>query len=346
MDPKTSRDEVEAAPRGRGPLPLLTFAILALLGLAVFSSKKGRPMKPAPDLLRLAFPPGAAVTEHDATQAQVFEPDWWLDVRPLEPDQVDNGLRAYRAMRAPLPPFLEEILHGADGSTIHRLVQRHGDPAEVVRIEYFISFDGDWISAHAGSRDLDRPLDPAPIDAMVRALRLEPQSRPDREVPPAWRAYQRDRRPGSPIAKFVLSMPPAPVLIGDPQALLLDHGLPTDEDFDRGGRKITPEVIEFYTKDDPISIRVDVLLDDPPPGAVGEPVFAAPLRIVDAIAMTCGFDEAEPPQVAIPSGEYDLNIAVVNRGVEDEGMLTDAERFARDDLERYEFRLTPRTSEP
>jgi hypothetical protein len=49
--------------------------------------------------------------------------------------------------------------------------------------------------------------------------------------------------------------------------------------------------------------------------------------------------------VPLPPGEYDVSITRLNGGRHSERGLTDAERFDRDDLERYEVLLGRRPTD-
>jgi hypothetical protein len=49
--------------------------------------------------------------------------------------------------------------------------------------------------------------------------------------------------------------------------------------------------------------------------------------------------------VPIPSGEYDVSITRLNRGSYSKRALTHAERFDRDDMERYEVLVRRRTTD-
>jgi hypothetical protein len=114
----------------------------------------------------------------------------------------------------------------------------------------------------------------------------------------------------------------------------------SDDDFRHGGRQVTPELIEFYTKGGPIFfVRLDVWLNARPAGR-REPIFESTLRVDSGTVSIHAFDERF--QAPVPPGEYEVSISRVNAGKESQTMLTDDEYFQREDLERYEVILDRR----
>src|SRR5690242_19582338 len=99
--------------------------------------------------------------------------------------------------------------------------------------------------------------------------------------------YQQKRKPGTPHAKFIVAMQPAPVCLGSlDDALALLRSPPrgsytfTPADFQRGGRQVGDTVVEFYTKDDPTSIRIDVWVNRQIDDAdTGEPIYQGILQV-------------------------------------------------------------------
>lgn len=118
-------------------------------------------------------------------------------------------------------------------------------------------------------------------------------------------------------------MDPARVLVGNYQAAA--HEAPTfrAEDFARGGRQVAPDLIEFYTKDDPTSVRVDLWVDDPSQTEAGEIVFEASLQLRSETLSIWSLDE--PCEVPVPPGRYHVRVTLVNRGQTSGRMLTDSE---------------------
>lgn len=304
---------------------------------------EGLAMRPAPDILRLEIPEGVGVvTEHHAEGFQVAADDWILSGQAMDSRTGEYGVAVFQGMARRNPEMRESTIAGPDGIEIHRFARADGEGGRNSRIEYLVSFRGEWLLAFVNSRRVPETFDPARVDALIRGLRLRDEPRLGAMKPRAWEAYQAARKPGDPIAKMVLFMPPAPVRLGDPLAVRTDGSLPQHEDYERGGRVISPELIEFYTKGDPSSIRIDVSLHDRPAEAAGELVFDASLRLVEGVLAVSCADAREAIPAKVPPGRYRTRIWVVNNGVESERSLTDGEWFDRDDLERYEVHLTPR----
>jgi hypothetical protein len=170
---------------------------------------------------------------------------------------------------------------------------------------------------------------------MVRSFQLEGEPNLSRQVLPAWQEYQQQRRPGTPAAKFVLYMDPAPVLVGNVD----QHFNPifSESQFARGGRSITPDLFEFYTRDDPISIRLDIWTEkrgDPGPH---EEVFQAPLQVSGDSLSVLSLDQ----QFSLPiaPGAYLARVILINRGIYPDAALPGREWFENEDLERYEILL-------
>jgi hypothetical protein len=138
-------------------------------------------------------------------------------------------------------------------------------------------------------------------------------------------------------------MDPAPVCLGNYQTGLVDKTRFTPADFRRGGRQITPDLIEFYAKEDTPSIRIDFWLDSQPEVKRRERVYESRLRVEGPSLSVWSF--FEPYEVRIPPGEYDVSITRLNGGRHSERGLTHAERFDRDDLERYEVLLGRRPTD-
>jgi hypothetical protein len=322
---------------------IIVVSFAALLAVSALLPKSGyAPMLPAPDLRRVTFPTaGVTVAEHGAEKLEIITDEWMLFVSAVKPGKVGNIMSSLRGVVARSPDCREDVLEGPRGApTIHRFLRGVREPNRAVQVDYLISFGGAWVSAGASSRDPGECFDVTPIDRLLLAFRLADRPRPECEVPPAWRAYQASRRPGSPIAKFVLYMDPAPVCLGNYRTGLGEKTRFTESDFRRGGRQIAPDLIEFYAKEDIPSIRVDFWLDSQPDVKGREPVFAARLRVDGPSLSVWSF--VEPYDVPVPPGKYDVSITRLNRGKHSERALTHEERFRRDDLERYEVLLRRR----
>ncbi len=293
------------------------------------------------DLRRVTFPTGGiTVTEHGPKRLEIFTDDWLMSVQSIDSVAADNMLSAHRSSYERSRGTREDLLAGSGSHVIRRFRIAARGPNHAARADYLISLGGAWFFAVAGSRSPLDHIDVRPVDNLLLALRLGDKPRLEAQVLPAWQRYQRDRRPDSPIAKFVLAMTPAPVVIGASPKLLRRAAPLTKADFSRGGRKLAPDQIEFYSRGDPSAIRVDLWLNSAPQAEVRESVFDATLSVGDTPLCVWSLDE--PFNVSVPPGEYDVKITVQNRGKHSDRHLTDDERFARDDLERYDVDLLAR----
>jgi hypothetical protein len=333
--------------RNRVALPVVVVAAFSGL-LAISALRRGpgyTPMLPAPDLRCVAFPTaGVTVAEHGSGKLEIVTDEWMVYVRAVKPEKLGNIMSALQGVVARSADCRADVLEGQPGApTIHRFLRGVQGPHRAVQADYLISFDGAWASARASSRVPAECFDVTPIEQFLLAFRLADRPVPECEVPPAWRTYQARRRPGSPIAKFVIYMDPAPVCLGNYQTGLVHKTRFTPADFRRGGRQITPDLIEFYTTDDEPQIRIDFWLGSQPEVKGREPVFDAKLRVEARSFSVWSF--FEPYEVPIPSGEYDVSITRLNRGSHIKRALTDAERFDRDDLERYEVLVRRRPTD-
>jgi hypothetical protein len=216
-------------------------------------------MLPAPDLRRVTFPTaGVTVAEHGSGKLEIVTDEWMVFVNAVKPAKVGNIMSALQGVVARSPDCQEDVLEGPRGApTIHRFLRGAQGRHRAAQVDYLISFGGAWVSAGASPRNPGECFDVTPIDQLLLAFRLADSPRPECEVPPAWCTYQARRQLGSPIAKIVLYMDPAPVCLGNYQTRLAEKTRFTPSDFRRGGRQITPDLIEFYAKEDTPSIRVD-----------------------------------------------------------------------------------------
>ena len=233
------------------------------------------------------------------------------------------------------------MLSARDAPTLHRFLRRVEGTSHAAQADYVVLLGDGCIHAKAGARSPGAPLDVTPIDGLLLAFRLLDRPRVECEVPPAWRAYQEKREPGSPIAKFVLYI----------DLRRYDSGTFEREPRTRAGSRnptsvaavtrSSPELIEFHCKEDSSAIRVDFWLERQPQVEGRETVFGAALRVHSSPMNVWSF--VEPYDVPVPPGEYDVSITVINRGKHSARSLTHDERFNRDDLERYEilFRRLP-----
>ena len=298
-------------------------------------------MRPAMDLRRVIVPPDVArVAEQSSQRLELVTDGWILRLDAIEFDYVQGILTPNRRMVQSLPASREDVLQVTGSPVVHRFLFGATALSRAEQVRYVVSFgDGlGWAYGWGASRDVGAPFDVTPFDELLLALRLADTPRLDLEVPPAWLAYQSNRPAASAIAKFVLN-PEAPVLLGRDEAMDRDRTRFSDDEFRRGGRQVTPDLIEFYNKATPISVRLDVWLDARPTDR-HEPIFEGTLRLVNGMISIQGFDERF--HAPAPPGDYDVSIRRVNAGQHSHAMLTDAEYFQRDDLERYEVTLNRR----
>lgn len=213
--------------------------------------------------------------------------------------------------------------------------------------DYLINIDGYWLSATAFPQSALSDFDQRAIDKFFYSLKLLDQPEADHEVLPAWKEYQLTRTADSPDGKFSLYMDPAPICLGSYEEYLarLDASSSfrdlafTEEDYANGGRMIGNELLEFYSKDDPSGVRIDIWLDRKPTHDLeAEKVYSNTLTINKSPVSIWSFDE--PCTLEIKPGRYDVDVVLVNRGKYSEVFLFDREEFQRDDLERYEIYLT------
>ena len=264
---------------------------LALVGLRFARGPTRKPgaglMRPAMDLRRVIVPRDVVrVAEQSSQRLELVTDGWILRLNAIEADHIRVIFDANRRMVQSLPASREDVLQVSDSLVVHRFLFGVKGLSCAESVHYVVSFgDGlGWAHGWGTLRDVGATLDVTPFDAVLLALRLIDKPRLDLEVPPAWLAYQSNRTAGSPIAKFVLS-PEAPVLIGRDEVMDRDQTRFSDDDFRHGGRQVTPELIEFYTKGDPIFfVRLDVWLNPRPAGR------RADLREYAACGQRDGFD--------------------------------------------------------
>lgn len=314
----------------------------ALLALGVVAQDRAPAPTPAVDLRRLTFPTdGVDVAEHGAERLEIASDGWTLSVNALDSSAADLLAHAMRSNASHVSGYREDVLDAPPGGpSIRRLLEQATGSERPSHATYFVSLDGARLLASARNRAEGEPIDVGPIDRLLLGFRLEAEPRPGAEVLPAWRAYQAGRRPHAPVAKFILYMDPAPVVLGDEEAADRDLTFSDDADFGRGGRRIAPGLFEFYAKGDPTSIRVDLWLEEPPRAEDREPVFETTIEVGDHPFMVRSFDLTY--HAPVPPGEYVATVGRVHPGRAEDRALTDREWFDRDDLERYEVVLRPR----
>ena len=339
-------------------LPIASWATLVLLCLTAFLIGCDMPVdpqmkldqaKPKVDLLRLDFDRSQGEFDvHTQDQLCLLNDQWMVSLTPITGKALINTELALRRV----------IRHGGENclssSTesdskslkVYRYLRVVKNDHFVSRGDYLLDFDGHWLNGTVLARKTLTQFDQRQVDKFFLSMKLLDQPQPDHEVLPAWKEYQQTRTPNSPDGKFSLYMDPAPVCLGNYKDYLarLDASsygdmVFTKEDFANGGRMIGNEILEFYSQDDPTSIRVDIWVDRMPThGMETEKVYANTLIVDKSPVNIWSFDE--PCTLEMEPGRYDVQIVLVNRGKYPEESLFDRDQFQRDDLERYEIYLT------
>ena len=216
-------------------------------------------------------------------------------------------------------------------------------PHRAVQADYLISFEGAWASAKAASRVPGRVLRPHADRAFPPGLSTRRQASAGMRSAPGVAHLPGEASAGLTDREVRALHGSAPVCLGNYQTGPVNKTRFTAADFRRGGRQITSDLIEFYTTDDEPGIRIDFWLGSQPEIKGREPIFDAKLRVEEKSFSVWSF--VEPYEVPIPSGEYDISITRLNRRSYSKRALTHAERFDRDDLERYEVLMRRRPTD-
>ena len=333
---------------------LLAFIVLGLATALLGCSRETLPMThssdapPPVDLRRLVFQSdGITVDTLESDKIVLVTDTWILSGQPVD----DRGARRIAAalngvVRRNSGCLADVIKASSTPTTIHRFLRGVTGDGLAVQGDYLVHIAGYWISCLVGPREPDGTFNVRSIDSLLLTLSLSDAPRAGVEILAAWKQYQKAREPGTPNGKFVLSMDPAPVYLGSYQDYLevvrsprRADLLPTLADEQRGGRRLNPKIIEFYTKDDPISIRVDVWLGSKPKDKMDRTVvYADELQVTSPVVEL--WSSADPYPLTAEPGLYDVRIMLVHRGHYEGRILTDREKFEQDDLERYEIIMT------
>jgi hypothetical protein len=304
--------------------------------------------QPPVDLRRLAFrTEGIRVDTLESDEVVLVTDTWILSGKPVDGRRVQNAFAALSGVVRQGPGCRVDVLNAPSGSTtVHRFLRGVTGGESAVQADYLVHVGGHWVLCTAFARRPAETFNTGDVDSLLLSLALSDAPRADAEVPRPWKQYQKTRKPGTPDGKFVLFMAPAPVYLGSHQKYLeMVRTLPRKElrftpaDYQRGGRQMSPEIIEFFTKDDRASVRVDVWVGSEPQGeADGQAVYAGELRVASEAVQLWSSDD--PCTLAVAPGLYDARVTLINRGRCEEGRhLTHREWFERDDLERYEITM-------
>jgi hypothetical protein len=273
------------------------------------------------DLRRLDFDrTGLLIEEQSMEKLEVATEEWILFFAAIDEQGAKNSESSLRFMASRDSGSRLDIFESAGGGEITRLLGGVEGLDRAVGVQFLISFGDAWADGAAGHR-LAEPLDFRPIDELLRSMSLLDEPRSEFEVPPVWLAYQRDRQAGSPIAKFSLFMQPAPVMIGE-DVLMQGFTLFTDDDYQSGGRQLSPKSFEFYAKGDPLSVRVDLWLEEPPAVEDRETCFEATLQLRSGSITVGSFDTFLSSPIL--HGNYEVTVTRVHLDCLSDRRLTDS----------------------
>lgn len=341
-----------------GALPIMSWLPFLLLCLTVCLPGCDLPAdpdmglhdaKPKVDLLRVDFDRSSVeIDVHVEDELCVFNDQWTVNLTPITGEPLINGEMALRriVLNSGDAFHSSSTENDTEKLKVYRYLRGVSNEHFVGQGDYLINIDGYWFYGTAFARKTLSSFDQRQVDQFFFSLKLLDQPQVARQVLPAWQQYQRTRTANSPDGKFRFYMDPAPVCLGsyDDYLARLDASsygdmVFTKEDFANGGRMIGNEILEFYSQDDPTSIRIDIWVDRMPThGMETEKVYANTLIVDKSPVNIWSFDE--PCTLEMEPGRYDVQIVLVNRGKYPEESLFDRDQFQRDDLERYEIYLT------
>ncbi|MCA8989212.1 MAG: hypothetical protein KDA78_16310 [Planctomycetaceae bacterium] len=341
--------------KGKLSIPVLIAVLLLILSVAGCDQTQPRSnsvdSKPHLDLLRLEFDDsGCVIDEHTDGNLIIFTEDWSLSISPISGQPLRNVQSALEGViRRGGPAYRSDTIQNSDSSVIlHRYLRGIEDNHSVAQGDYLVELDGHWLYASVFARNPGELFDQNAVDRFFMSLQLLDTPRTD-SVPPAWMEYQSQRGDKTPSAKFVLYMDPAPILLGEySRYIALQNSrslLPfTRDDHDKGGRMIGKELLEFYSKDDPITVRIDVWIHQKPPYEPEvERVYSGALTAKSSAIQIWSF--GDPSSFSIEPGVYDVDILLRNRGQYETTSLPERDRFERNDLERYEIYLNAKSQD-
>lgn len=302
--------------------------------------------KPELDLRRLGFDhSGCTVDVHMDDEISVLTDAWTVFLRPIAGHARKNVESALHGIVLRGGPTYRS--DSIDKPQLKIKVYRYLRAIErdhfVGQGDYLVQIDGYWLLGHAFARNPGEMFDQNAIDEFFMSLKLFDEPRADDVVLPAWQEYQRLRKGDMPNAKFVIYMDPAPILLGSYSRYVelvkaKSFRMFTNDEYSRGGRMIGNDILEFYSKDDPTSVRIDVWVDRKPPADSGfEKIYSDTLIVNSSVLDIWSLEDN--CSLNLSPGEYAVEILLVNRGKYETPSLTARERFERVGLERYEIYL-------
>lgn len=303
---------------------------------------------PLLNLLRLSLDRSSLRLEVESFQddeLSIAAQKWRMIATPLDPDGAKNLTRVMQQMVQNRTAVNPGVLDGnAPGVKIHRYLRGLGGHGRAAHGDYLIECDDEWVFVMVVARAPFDEFESAEVDKVLATAMLSAEPGLDQAVLPAWLEYRGTRKSTDPDGKFLISLEPAPIMIGnfDLYEELEDQAdlSPDDDDIRRGGRALDRQLVEFYVLDEPLSVRCDLWINrEPEVAQPRELVFRSKLEV--AIGRIEIWSADESFQFDVENGKYDVSIYVVERGKICDDDLTDREFFRRDDLERYEIILKP-----
>ncbi|MFI4875910.1 MAG: hypothetical protein ACIALR_11250 [Blastopirellula sp. JB062] len=304
--------------------------------------------QPRQNLLRLSLDRSAAKFEVESFQQDelsIAAKKWRLIATPLDRDGAKNLMRVMGQMVQNRTAVDPGVLSGDHpGIRVYRYLRGYDSQGRAAHGDYLIESDDQWIFVMVVARAPHDEFDAAEIDRVLGSARLLEEPDHSQQISPAWQEYLVNRKADDPDGKFLISLEPAPVMIGNFDLFeeLEDQAdlSPDDDDVSRGGRSLDRQLMEFYVLDDPLSIRCDLWLNrEPKVSQPRELVFRSKLEVAIGRVEIWSADEIYTYEIA--SGKYDVSIYLVERGKTCDDDLTDREFFSRNDLERYEIVFKP-----
>ena len=294
-------------------------------------------MKKAVDLRRLIFDThGARVVERTNDFVLVASDTWVFTVQSLDTERALNVLYACDSSVGRRSDNRSVTYVNKKNARIHKYKMRAGSFELARRSRYVVSNDVGWLIIEAYSRSPEERFDTAEVDKIIDTIEFAPHVRRDMEIPHEWAAYQAGRSSGMPNAKFVVSLIEyAPIRLGSVTGRSETQLVPARTS--SGGSLVYGDYLEFHAVGDSSSTRIDIWTESSGNSVEGEVILESALRVTgDSLSVQA---LPGPFEMSLSSGKYEVRVILRNRGKTTDWLLTDGERFQRDDLEIYEIHL-------
>lgn len=297
------------------------------------------------NLLRMTFDrDGCEIDQHTSDSLVCYGRDWMCSVKPVPQKHVGTWRNTFQQIvDRPIPNVITGNWHDLVSSPDSRVrIDRYCrcDADRIPKqVDLVVSLEGYLLSASLFGRVPGEAVDLEEVTRKLLALKLHPNPDSDREVPPAWLAYQKSPIPEGPRGKFWIYMDPTPVFLSDTNAFDIDVDNPDMDVIDAPPGQVLPHLVKFHVLEgDPTSIRVDVWVDrDPPQSVERKSVFEGSLRLRREELIITAFDQYQLP---MSPGDYDVSISVTNLGHYHEMHRPVRRIFDDENIERYEVVLT------